>query len=131
MLIQVKSKDAIAIPFLFRLVLKSIFDSDNLKPGEEAQIRDSVVNWKNHLDLKKDIGMDAIDEENLFGLQIIATLLKGEEEGKFEKRKETFKRHKIDYKKFYRLPESYKMADFYRGQDILKEHMRTNPEDYQ
>ena len=63
-------------------------------------------------------------------LQIIGAELYKDEEGQLDKRKEMFARHGISYKKFYRLPEAYDIKEFAKGQEILEQHKRDNPEDY-
>jgi len=130
MLIQIRNKEALSLPALFRLALKSIYDHKNLTFTEEKQLHESVINWKNHLEVKRDIGFSAEDETNEYQLLIVADLLQKDMDGMFDKRKELFARHQIDYKKFYKLPEAYDVKDYIKGQATLKEHMRTNPEDY-
>ncbi len=130
-LIQVKHKEALSLPVLFRLVLKSIYDRKNFTASEGVKMMDSVLNWKDHIEIREDMGMDAVDRENQYRLGIIAMLLKEDEEGKFEGRKQTFQDKGINYKKFYGLPEAYVPEDFVKGQQALEEHKRTNPEDYE
>ncbi len=129
-LIQIKNKDVLALPVLFRVALKSIYDKKHLTAKEQTEMEDSIIKWQNHLELRRDIGFTAVDEEHQMALEIIGSLLYEDSEGKLDRRKELFKRHNIDYRKFHRLPEAYKPVDFQRGQEALKDHMRTNPEYY-
>jgi len=140
MVVIIKSKEALSFPALNRLALKSIYEPQNMTMTEETQLHQSIVNWANHLEVRRDLvrakgipdfEVGSVDYEYQICLEVIGSLLKKNEDGGLEQRKESFKRHNIDYKKFHRLPESYKAEDFARGQAILEEHKKTNPEDYE
>jgi len=108
-----KYKDALPFPALNRLALKKIYEPEKMTKEEETQLMESIVNWKNHLDLKHDMGMfdtDDREDENMLGL--ICWNLKRDEDGELDKRKEWFKKHGIDWRKFHRLPEAYQESDF-------------------
>ena len=138
-LIKIKNKKVVNLTVLFRLALKSIYDKKNLTFHEESELHQSIVNWQNHLALQLDLVKaqgftgfvdGSIDSENQMALEIIGSFLFQDSEGKLDERKELFKRHNIDYRKFHRLPEAYKPEDFIKGKQTLEEHKRTNPEDY-
>ena len=136
-IITIKNKEVLTLPTLLRVALKSIYDKKHLTFTEEKQMHESVVKWKNHLDLRLDLNHGkmfeegTVDSERQIALEIIGSLLHQDASGKLDKRKEMFKSHGINYKKFHRLPEVYDIKDFEKGKEILKEHMRTNPEDYE
>ncbi len=95
-LIKVKNKFVAPLPQLAKLALRYVYDREHMKSGDIELMLKSVVAWKNKID---------ITEEELYDLQTIGKFLKNDEDGKFESRKETFKRHKINWAKFHRVPE--------------------------
>ncbi len=134
-LIIINNEDVLEMPQLLRLALKSIYEKKKLTFNEERQLHKTVIHWYQYLKNAKDISpnneLNAVDSEREMGLMIIASLLKQDELGEFDKRKELFKRHNIDYKKFHRLPEAYTAKDFKEAQHHLEEHKKTNPQDYE
>lgn len=129
-LIKVKERTVLDIPSLFRAVLKSIYELEKMTVQEHDQMIESIESWTNHIKYRREMGFNAIDEENAFALGMIGTLYKQDQEGKFNNRKIMFKEKNIDYRKYHRLPEAYRPVDFHNGQKALEEHMRTNPEEY-
>lgn len=133
-LIIMNTDDLLEMPLLLRLALKSIYDKKHLTFTEERQLHKSVIGWAKYLKDKKEtssIGvLGAVDEERQMGLEIIGGLLQQDENGEFDSRKELFRRHDINYKKFHKLEEAFTKDDFLKGQAMLHEHKRTNPEDY-
>ena len=136
-LVKIKNKEALSLPHLWRVALKSIYDKKHLNFKEEKQMHESVILWTNHIELRRDMNGGekffdgSVDAENELKLQLIGMELYRDSKGEFDKRKELFRKHKIDYMKFYRLPEAYTNKDFAKGQEALNEHKRTNPEDYE
>ena len=114
-LVIVKNKTALDLPSLLRLVLKTIYETSKITSQDEDTIMCSMIDWKNHLDFQRESGFGIIDEENQISLEYIGKLLKDNMDGRLDKRKELFIRHGIDYKKFYRLPGSWKPEDFERA----------------
>lgn len=96
-LIRVRNTTVATLPHLFRLVLKHIYEPKNMSLTEIHVMQDSFISWS-----KKAIKND--DEQ--YSLEILAMLIKKNEEGKFDERKENFKRCGIDYRRFHRLTES-------------------------
>ena len=143
-LIQVKKREVLDMPSLFRRALKYIYDRDSLTVAEVDQMMTSVNGWVDHIKLKLEstgdlakyvdsevkIELNPIDEENQFSLEIIGTLLEQDSKGEFDKRKVMFKEKGICYKKFHRLPESFTALDFFKGRQALEAHKIANPEDY-
>lgn len=97
-LVIVKEKSAASLQYLFRLVLKRIYDRQSMSDKERKLMEESFVNW--HKCLRK-------TEEQEEVLKRLAWMIDRDDKGGFEKRKELFKKHKIDYRKFHRLPEAY------------------------
>ena len=99
---------------LWRLVLKKIYTPDKLKTGDEYVIENAIEKWYEIVKLhnKKlgdafgDVAFEqavgrrgSICDEIEYQLQLICSLLVKDEKGLLEEKKETFKRHKIDYRK--------------------------------
>lgn len=123
MLIQVKKHKAYDLPTLLRKALKSIYEPETMTTMEFDLMMSSIVDWKNNLDMKRAIGegmLSAVDEENKIALEYIGGLLKENEEGNLDKRKELYARHGIDYKKAYSLPGSWLPQDFLRARALHK-----------
>jgi len=97
-LFKVYNRKVAALPYLVRLVLKSIYEPENFSLYEEELMQRSFINWNNRL-IKR--------EEDTDVLQRLAKLIKMNEEGKLDARKAMFKEHNINYKKFHRLPEAW------------------------
>lgn len=129
-LIIVKNKQALDIPSLKVYVLKYIYERETMKPDQIRLMMESVTNWKDHLEYKRSIGMSAVDEENQIILEAIGMLLYKDQNGDLDERKEQFKRHGIDYKKFHRLPGAVTNEDLIRGQMALEQARKANPQDY-
>jgi len=114
-LIQVKNKTVLAIPSLFREVLRSIYELESMTPMEHDTMMYSIEGWTKHLKYKREMGLNAVEEESEVSLMIIMALLKSDTEGQFDLRKAMFKEKGIDYRKFHRLPEAYTAEDFARA----------------
>ena len=96
-LIKVKNKQVATLPFLLRLVLKHIFEPQNMSLAEEEAMQKSFVDWNKKVDKTE-------DEE--YYLVRMAKLLKRNETGGLERLKRLLKEWNIDYKRYYRLPEA-------------------------
>ena len=91
----------IGLPELKRLVLKSIFDFKHMSKSEWHLMEWTFEQYLNLLN-----GMiieSAVGDEMRIQLELMALQLRMDQEGKYDKRREEFKAHGIDYKKFYRL----------------------------
>jgi hypothetical protein len=128
-LIVMKNRKVLNLPALQRVVLKSIYIPKNLTSTEITEMENSIVFWKESLEIKKNSGMmNAIDEENLEALQQIAYLIRENQEGNLDKRKESFARHGIDYRKFHGLQEAFTQEGFDRAAAMKKEYDKTHGE---
>lgn len=138
--------DQVPIPVLLRLVLQFIYDINQMSYSKEIQMKNSIVNWNKWVQEEKNKELDkygitadtfipvgkkgTIVDEVEFQLQSMAWMLHRNELGGFDKRKAMFKEHRINYRKFYKLPESYLPSDFKKAQEHLKKAMEDHPEDY-
>ena len=149
-LIQIKNKQVLSIPYLFRAILKFIYEPQNMSLAEEREMMDSFNNWKNAIDFEKeklaalrnyDLKLFGRLDDNIspnthglaeeeYQLEMMAELLVKDQAGEFDTRKINFKEKGIDYMKFHRLPEAYKPEDFIEGQKALEEHEKKFPEYY-
>lgn len=114
-LTKVKNYKVLNLPGLIRVVLRIIYEPEKVPSVDYDVLEYSVKQWRKHLDLRKEIGYTAIDEENEINLQCIGKLLLDNRNGVFDKRKEMFKEKGIDWRKFHRLPEAYKPVDFIKA----------------
>lgn len=132
MSIIIKNKEKTPLPVLWRSALKVIYAPRELKLTERREMEEAIVSWTHFLEDKKEQkGFTAIDEEHQLALELIATELKKDMDGKLDARKELFRARGIDYKKFYRFPDAYTAKDFYEAQEALRQHKISNPEDYE
>lgn len=146
MLVKVNTNDLMPLPTLFRLVLKCIYEKDKVTIDEVTKMEASIVKWSEYINSEKQkildkYGIQANDfqplgtkgtplDEQEFALSGYAWLLREDESGNLEARKEMFKRHNIDYRKFYSLPESFNESDFEKAQEALKIAMANDKENY-
>lgn len=154
-----KSKAMVPFPILTRLVLRYIFNRDGraecfppdppmVKP-EISDMMNSITNYAElirvqkhkladkygaeyvrYLDSQKAGERGTVLGEIEHQLERISSLLRDNDQGKFDLKIAQFKEHRIDYKKHYKLPESFKAEDFVRAQQSLLKAMKDNPEDY-
>lgn len=135
---------------LARLVVKHIFDREHCSLSDLHKINSQFENWVEHLDnvakSRRDMWGPTLndsmpigkkgtwEDEMRFQLGIMAEWLVKDERGEWDSTKETWKTHKIDYRHTaqfgFLFPEVYKQSDFDKGMSALKQHMKTNPEDY-
>jgi hypothetical protein len=97
MLIKVRKRKVASLPLLFRLVLKHIYEPQNMSLEEEEFMQRSFIGWHNK---------SFKNEDELYHLRMMAGMVQDNADGKFEQRKALFKEHGIDYRQFHRLPES-------------------------
>lgn len=136
-LIIAKNKTVLDFPSMLRIALRYIYEPHNVSAVEVRQMQESIISWQNHINMRKEISLDTLKGEvadqdgDEICLEYIAGILYDNDIGKLEKRKEFFRMHNIDWRKFYRLPEAYKQEDFYRADAIAEKHKKDNPEDYE
>ena len=97
MIIKIRNKKVAGLPYLMRLVLKAVYEPENMSLEEETMMQHSLISWANKA-IKYEGEQQIIDN--------MGWMLKKNEEGFFDKRKASFKEHGIDYKKFHRVPEA-------------------------
>jgi len=98
MLFKVHNRKVADLPYLLRLVLKHIYEPENMSLAEEELMQKSFINWNNRM-IKRESDQEILER--------LAWMLKQNEEGKFDARKAMFKEHNINYKKFHRLAEAW------------------------
>ncbi len=125
-LIQVKKREVLDLPSLFRQVLKSVYDLESMTPMEFDQMMDSLEGWTKHHKYKKEIGLSTADVESMVAVKEMLLMIQADRAGKYDRRKAMFKEKGIDYKKFHRLPEAYKAIDFWKAQ---QEHAKLPKEE--
>ncbi len=92
-LILIKNKLVLGIPELNRLALRKIFEPKSMSPVDQRLMDDSLQIWITKTD------MADFERSELL---IILTALDRNQEGEFDKLKETFDKFNIDYRKVYR-----------------------------
>jgi hypothetical protein len=128
------------------LALKKVYDPDKLKSGDEYLIEHNIEKWyqivKQHnvklQDAFGDVAFQqavgrrgSITDEIEYQLQLMSKLLVDDEKGLLDSKKETFKRHKIDYRKVleYRniFPECWpSKKDYAKAQEYKKINDKDN-----
>lgn len=149
-LIQVKTKQVLSIPHLFRAILKHIYKPEDMSFAEEREMMDSFNNWKNAIAIEKEkLAIVRAADFKLFGIlddsvspnthkyaeeeyhmERMAEMLANNLAGLYDERKINFKEKDIDYRKYHRLPEAYVTQDFAEGQAALATHEKMFPEYY-
>lgn len=135
---------------LARLVTKWIFNNGHCAPQDLHSINRQFEVWTNHLDSVEQaridmwgksysdnlpIGKKGTWADNMrYMLGIMAQWLVMDEKDEWRPTKESWKLHKIDYRKTaqfgWLFPEMYTKNDFTKAQGALKKAMEANPEDY-
>ena len=93
--IYIKNKYVLPLHQIAIYTIRYVYAKDTLTSAEIGLMQKSIVDWTNKLDLS---------EDDLYTLQTIAKFLKQDADGKLEDRKETFKKHGINFMKFHRMP---------------------------
>jgi len=134
----IKTYHVADLPYLLRLVLRSIYDRDNMPAEDIHLMMHSMIKWNTHLKDKieqynerfKLDGTQTTDEHSALQEYLIRLgwLLQRDADGKFERRKMLFKLHRIDYRKFHRLPEAYTPEGIAAAQEQYKKYAQKNPE---
>lgn len=133
-LIKIKRHDQIIpIYVLYRMVLDLVYAPEKMGMAAIDGIFSSIKEYERNFAWARANGilMSAVEEEVENVLMDIKKLMREDEEGALEARKQLFKDKGVDYKKFHRLPEAYNAKDFFQGQRALEEHIRENPEPYE
>lgn len=92
--IIVKNRLVATLPYLNYLVLRYIYEKDQMSKEDKVVMMQSVISWSKKVD---------ITEDQRICLGYICTLLEKEERGDFAERKDSFRKHGINWRKFHRL----------------------------
>ena len=146
--IIVRTGERIEIRDLWRMVLKFVFAEWTCDYGTRQKIENYILNWyefieKYEIAKANNFGVTESDanpvgmkgnyiDETKYQIQKMAQLLRDNERGDLECRKETYRRHGIDYRKTllygFAFPEMYK--DYEGAQRALEQNKKERPEDY-
>lgn len=145
-LFQIKSHKVADLPWLMRLVLRSIYDRKTMPAADLNLMEYSMVQWTKKLKEEQEIhaeklrhfkwspkanNAEVLDPPHKFledYLQRLGWLLVRDQDGKFDRRKELFKKHNIDYRKFHKLPEALTLEDIEKAQMAYREYAKKNPD---
>ena len=119
MIIRYKDKSFVAMPVLARLVGKFIFAKNEMTQDEFKMLDKGLNEWLSAVNL---------DEDEKYEAKYLANLIIEDQKGKYDVRKAVIKEHKLDWRKCLRFPEAYVAEDFIRGQKVLDQWNRDNPE---
>jgi len=101
-LIKVTNKFVAPLHILARLALQYVYNKKAMKPDKIDLLMKSIPAWT------KKIGLTESEQEDL---QRIGKFLYDDKQGKFEARKELFKKHKINWAKFHRVRDIQELGD--------------------
>lgn len=147
--LQKTDKDLMDLRQLARMVIVHMFD-DNCPSSYLHTINQQFEKWIIHLNAvdqlrKATWGISLSDsmplgkkgtweDEMRFQLGIMAEWMVKNEKGEYEDKKKLWSDHKVDFRHTaefgFLFPEVYRASDFENGMKALKDHMKTNPEDY-
>lgn len=125
-LLRVTNKKAAALPSLYILVMRSIYERDTMRLDELNLMEDSIVNWAKKIEL--DEAMQRVNGQERFLLQILGKLLKEDADGLYEDRKRLYRDHKIDWRKAERVPGANTPYDLLKSQEMYRDYAAKNPE---
>jgi len=117
---------------LLRMVQTMVYRPESMKLVEFDIIHRSISQLKKGFAWarQENISMGAVEQEAENVLMEIEDLILQDSSGELDLRRELFRKHGIDYRKFCHWPEVYKPEDFIRAQEELKKTMESNPEEY-
>ena len=148
--IIIRTGERMEIRDLWRLVLRFVFARSVCDYGTKSTIENHLCNWSEFVNKAKTAKIDRfgvtesdsapvgkkgnyIDEVEC-QIQAMSYLLVQDEKGDLESKKDTYKRHQIDYRKTrewgWAFPEFEKQKDYKGAQRALEQNMKDNPEDY-
>lgn len=121
-----KNKKAADLPYLYMLVMRSIYERHTMRADELRLMEESIVNWAQKIELDKT--MQRADDREIILLEILGKLLKQDLDGAFDDRKKLYKQHKIDWRKAERVPGANTPEDILKAQQMYQEYKKQNPE---
>jgi len=101
-LIKVTNKFVAPLHILARLSLQYVYDKKAMKGDKVDLMMKSITAWT------KKIGLTESEQEDL---EKIGKFLYDDSQGKFDARKELFKKHKINWAKFHRVNDIQEIAN--------------------
>ena len=150
-LINVHDKSRMPIKFLWQLIFTFTFDKKSTGHMTKDIIGQQLVKWNGFIQINKErranelgidpvmanvpVGLkgDVIDEME-YQLGLMCSWVVREEKGEFEKRVETYKKHKIDFRLVepmcHVFPEFSTKRNLRKGAEALKKAMEDHPNDY-
>ena len=148
--IIIKTGERMEILDLWRLVLRFVFAEGTCDMTVQGKIESSIVNWSDFVAKSKKAKLDRfgstetdsapvgkkgtwIDEVET-QIQAMAYLLVKNEKGELESKKDTYKRHNINYQDTvewgWAFPERMKYKNYKGAQRALEQNMKDRPEYY-
>jgi hypothetical protein len=109
-LIKVTHKKVADFPYLFRLVLRYIYEPHRMRADEIHLMQDSMIGWSKKAHL---------NEDQTYILERLAFMLKKKESGEYEGRIKLFKEKGVDWRKYHRLPEAYDIKELMKTRSNL------------
>lgn len=144
MIFQVKNRKVLSISHLYRECLRFIFDEENMSAEDVRFMRQSIMGWHNAIRLEDEkLAQTQAADVKVFGQTIttehkyseqkiiltkIAKMLKDSQSGGLDRRKRLFKEKGVDYRKFYRIPESYTKEGLMKANIENEKYKANNPE---
>lgn len=139
-LINIKPSKAADIPYLIRLVLKFVFNENEMSLDEINLMKYSIVWWKEEVDRQKAKKIDKFnilpgdeitepDPVELWLMKFGSILQKkANKDPILMRRIALFKEHNIDYRKVYKLPGAFTKETLEDAQRVLEKWNRQNPD---
>ena len=108
------SNDLMTINALWRIILRWVYDNDHAKEGDLYVINSNIEKWYNIVKMHNvkladafgDVAFEqavgrrgSVTDEIEYQLVKMSQMLVADEEGKLESKKDTYRTHKIDYRK--------------------------------
>lgn len=125
-LLKVINKSAADLPYLYILVMRSIFERHTMKLEELKLMEESIVNWARKIEL--DQAMQRVNDREMILVQLLGKLLKQDADHDFDDKKRLYKQHNIDWRKAERVPGANTPADMARGAQLYRDYAAKNPE---
>jgi len=125
-LIKVKNRATASLKLLTELVLRFVYEPDKMRADEILLMQDSINNWVNKIRLDK--SLERVNDQEEYILERIAWMLKKDANREFEARKQLFKEHKIDWRKYHNLPGARTAESIFKAQKIKEDYDKRYPE---
>jgi hypothetical protein len=134
-LIIVKNMTVADLPSLTKLVLRFVYEPEKMSLDEIHLMQESVQGWIKKTKLARENNIltsindpNSLDNEAEYILGRINWMLQKDARGEFNARKQLFKEHKIDWRKFHNLPNSRTKEDYTKANAMKAEYDKKYPE---